>query len=198
MGSHIMPNKPQRSLDWEAVWKSLNWDDETRQRYAESDRLRQRAKQYSTPVVRRDALPENAKPYLTFDLGAERYSVDVMLVRGVRDGLTIARVPGVPPFYRGVINVRGQILTVLDLRAFFGLDATEEVIVADEAVLVHSGHLHLALLAHQVMGITNLAPAAITPIEHLPYAHGVTRERIIVLNLPLLLEDERLIIGRGS
>ncbi|MBZ0280882.1 MAG: chemotaxis protein CheW [Anaerolineae bacterium] len=191
-------NKPQRSLDWEAVWQSLNWDDETRQQHAENERLRQRARQYAAPVAQLEAIPEDAKSYLTFDLGAERYAVEVMLVRGVREGLKVVRVPGTPPFYRGVINVRGQIITVLDLRVFFGLDATEEVIVADEVVLVKAGNLHLALLAHQVLGVTSLSPSVITPVEQLPYAQGVTKDRLIVLNLQLLFENERLIIGGGA
>lgn len=194
-----MPNnKSQRSLDWEAVWQSLNWDDDKRQRHAESDRLRQRAVQYAAPVAQLESIPEDAKSYLTFDLGAERYAVDVMLVRGVRDNLKIVRVPGTPPFYRGVINVRGQIITVLDLRPFFGLDATEEVIVADEVVMVKAGQLHLALLAHQVLGVSTLSPSVITPVDQLPYAHGVTKDRLIVLNLQQLFENERLIIGGGA
>lgn len=196
---NTMPtNKPQRALDWEAVWQSLNWDDEKRQQHAEGERLRQRARQYAAPVAQLESVPEDAKSYLIFDLGAERYAVDVMLVRGVRDGLKIVPVPGTPPFYRGVINVRGQIITVLDLRLFFGLDATEEVIVPDEVVLVKAAHLHIALLAHQVLGVTILSPSVITPVDHLPYAQGVTKDRLIVLNLSLLFEDERLIIGGGA
>lgn len=192
-----MPAKPQRALDWEAVWKSLNWDDETRQRHAERERLRQRAQQYATPPPDPKPLDEDARAYLTFDLGAERYGLDVMRVRGVRDNLRIVPVPGVPAFYRGIINVRGQIITVLDLRLFFGLDAGDEVITPDEAVLAQASGLSLALLAHQVVGITRLSPSQISAVEHLPFAQGITPAREIILNIEQLFESERLILGAG-
>jgi purine-binding chemotaxis protein CheW len=188
-------NKPQRAVDWEAVWKSLNWDDESRQQSADQERLRQRARHYAEPIKEADVIPENARTVLTFDLGSERYGVDVMVVRGIRPLGKVARVPGVPPFYRGVVNVRGQIRSVLDLRAFFQIPYEEEMIVPDEVVICYSGHLELALLAHQVIGVETVPPAAIKAIEHMPYTWGITKERIILLDIPGLFTDERLIIG---
>ncbi|MBL8164859.1 MAG: purine-binding chemotaxis protein CheW [Anaerolineae bacterium] len=192
-----MPAKPQRDLDWEAVWKSLNWDDDTRLRHAESERLRQRAQQYAAPPPDSKPLNEDASAYLTFDLGAERYGLDVMCVRGVRDNLRIVPVPGVPSFYKGIINVRGQIITVLDLRLFFGQDTDDDVNTPDEVVLAQASGLSLALLAHQIIGITRLSPSEIIAVEHLPFAQGISKAREIILNIEQLFENERLILGAG-
>jgi purine-binding chemotaxis protein CheW len=191
-----MPQKPG-SIDWEAVWKSLNWDDETRLRHAESERLRQRAQQYAAPPPDAKPLNEDARAFLTFDLGAERYGLDVMCVRGVRDKLRIVPVPGVPDFYRGIINVRGQIITVLDLRLFFGQAVGHEAALPDEVVLAQAGGLSLALLAHQIIGITRLSPPEIIAVEHLPFAQGITKAHEIILNIEQLFENERLILGAG-
>jgi purine-binding chemotaxis protein CheW len=181
-------------MDWAAVWKSLNWDDETRQREAEKEQLRQRARQYAMPVKKRDLLPEDSKTVLTFDLGSEHYGVDVMCVRGVRSVFRLTRVPNTPDFYRGVVNIRGRIVTVMDLRRFFGLAVAETEAPPGELVLVQAHHLEIGLLAHQVNGVTTVPLSAIKPVEHMPYLIGMTGQ-ITVLHIAQLFEDERLIIG---
>ncbi len=186
----------QRSVDWEAVWKSLNWDDEKRQQSADHERLRQRAQHYAAPARMLEAAPENALTVLIFDLGGERYGVDVMRVRGIRPLGKVTPVPGTQNFYRGVINLRGQILTVLDLRLFFGV-REEEVIVPDEVVIARSFHLEMALLAHQVVGVQTIGADAVKAVEHMPYSQGITRDKVVLLDITRLFEDQRLILGGG-
>ena len=191
-----MPSaKPQRQLDWEAVWKSLNWDDEQRQQSVDLERLRQRAQHYATPVKDQETVPEAARSILTFDLGRECYGIDVRHVRGIRALGTIAHVPGSPPFYQGVINVRGQIITVVDLRNFFQMPQVDDSVAPNEVVIVHAGKLELALLAHQVIGVDSIPISAIKPVEHMPYALGLTSEKTILLDMAQLFQDERLIVG---
>src|SRR5262249_34367575 len=98
-------------------------------------------------------------------------------------------------FYRGVINLRGQIITVLDLRFFFGLDVPAEASITAEVVLAQVGRLQLALLADEIKGVVNMPAPEIKAVEHLPYALGITPERLIVLNLKQIFEDERLVVG---
>ena len=186
---------PPAKLDWEAIWKSLNWDDSTRQQEAEHERLQKRSEQYAAPLVEREAPSEDTQSFLTFDLGTERYGINVMLVRGVRSVPHITPIPGTPNFYRGVINVRGQIITVLDLRLFFGLTGPETMSLPGEIVLAQVESLQLALLAQQIHGVVALTAAEIKSVEHLPYAMGITRDRTVILNLNLLFEDKRLLVG---
>ncbi len=63
--------------------------------------------------------------YLTFRLGDEIFALDVAQVREVLDMSTITKVPGTPDFMRGVINVRGSVVPVIDLRLKFGMSRTE-------------------------------------------------------------------------
>lgn len=189
-----MPTIPN-SIDWEAVWKSLDWDDGERYQAAETDRLQQRARQYAAGVKNKAELAGDSRSVLTFDLGKEQYGVDVMLVRGVRTISRIARVPGVPGFYRGVMSLRGRIITVMDLRFFFDIPVQDETTPPGELVIVRSNHLEVGLLAHQVNGVVSVSLSAIKPIEHMPYMLGVSGDRVVVLNIVQLFEDERLIVG---
>lgn len=74
----------------------------------------------SAEVLGNQALPQAGK-YLTFGLDTERYGVAVLKVREIIRLCPITAVPGVPPHILGVINLRGQIVPVLDLRLRFGM-----------------------------------------------------------------------------
>jgi len=191
----MSPPKPQRQIDWEAVWKSLNWDDEQRQQTADQERLSQRALHYAAPVKEQEITSEDARLVLTFDLGIERYGIDVIHVRGIRSLGAIARVPGAPAFYQGVINVRGRIITVMDLRTFFQIPPAENSAAPNEVIIIQTGKLEIALLAHQVIGVDSIPTAAIKPVDHMPYAHGLTSDKIVLLDIAQLFRDERLIVG---
>ena len=66
--------------------------------------------------------------YITFKLGDELFAIDVARVREVLDLSEITRVPTAPPYMRGVVNVRGSAVPVVDLRLKFGLPATPDTV----------------------------------------------------------------------
>ena len=66
-----------------------------------------------------------AGKYLTFVLAAEEYGVEILKVQEIIGMLPITRVPRTPPFVRGVINLRGKVIAIVDLRAKFGMAAAE-------------------------------------------------------------------------
>lgn len=72
---------------------------------------------------------------VNFTIGEVNYGVPVEQVREVRDMQTVTPVPGSPPFVEGVTNLRGQIITVMDLRKRLNLpekgDASEKIIIID-------------------------------------------------------------------
>jgi purine-binding chemotaxis protein CheW len=110
------------TVDLQALWDELNQSDDIRQQENLQIRLQQRARQYATPQQQEEIYAETEIYHmLVFRLGKERYGIDVTQARGVRPSDQLTRVPGVPAFYRGVINVRGRIITVLDLRLFFNV-----------------------------------------------------------------------------
>lgn len=66
--------------------------------------------------------------YITFKLGDELFAIDVARVREVLDLSEITRVPTAPPYMRGVVNVRGSAVPVVDLRLKFGLPPTADTV----------------------------------------------------------------------
>ncbi|HEX3074603.1 MAG TPA: chemotaxis protein CheW, partial [Ignavibacteriales bacterium] len=65
------------------------------------------------------------RPYLTFKLDNEMFAIDVSQVREILNYMTITKMPQMPDFMKGVINLRGSVVPVIDMRKKFGLDAKE-------------------------------------------------------------------------
>ena len=71
--------------------------------------------------------------YLTFALGAEEYGLEILKVREIIGYMDITSVPQTPPHVKGVLNLRGQVIPVVDLRLKFGM---EEVEVTDQTCII--------------------------------------------------------------
>ena len=84
------------------------------------------ATQSSTPEARPATSAEDVpNEFLTFTLGAEEYGVDILKVQEIRGYDTVTKVPNAPAFIKGVINLRGTIVPVVDLRLKFALDRAD-------------------------------------------------------------------------
>ena len=66
-----------------------------------------------------------AGKYLTFALGKEEYGLEILKVREIIGSMEVTAVPRTPSYVKGVINLRGQVIPVVDLRAKFGMGAAE-------------------------------------------------------------------------
>lgn len=66
--------------------------------------------------------------YLTFNLDGEVFAIEVSKVREIIDHTELTRIPQMPPFMRGVINLRGSVVSVVDMRAKFGLDSVDDTV----------------------------------------------------------------------
>lgn len=188
------------NFNWDSIKTELRkkWDEDQRRTTAERELLRIRAEQYATPLADDTALTEARDTVLVFKLGQERYGIDVKTVQGVRPLDKLTPLPGVPRFYRGLVNLRGQIITVLDLRRFLGVQHNLEEDDAKELIIVKSANtLELALLAHRVEDVADVLHSSIEPLDDMRYTRGMvtTPQKVILLDMPRLLTDERLIVG---
>ena len=68
------------------------------------------------------AVGENAKQFITFTLGEAEYGIDIMVVREIKGWTETTMIPNAPPHVRGVINLRGIIVPIFDLRTRFGIE----------------------------------------------------------------------------
>jgi purine-binding chemotaxis protein CheW len=104
--------------------------------------------------------------YLTFGLSSEVFAVEVGKVREILDYTTITKVPRTPEFMRGVINVRGSVVPVVDLRLKFGMTQTERTLGTCIIVLeiaVEGETIVLGALADSVQEVIELEPEQIEP-----------------------------------
>ena len=79
------------------------------------------------------ALTDKEGKYLTFALGSEEYGLEILKVREIFGYMEITAVPQTPNYVKGVINLRGQVIPVIDLRAKFGMETTE---VTEETCII--------------------------------------------------------------
>ncbi len=115
----------------------------------------------STMEKENKTVVSKAAQYLTFKLRDEMFAIDVLQVREVLDLSNITKVPRAPDFMRGVINVRGSVVPVIDLRLKFGLPKTENTI--DTRIVVMELNLEgeqalLGAMADSVHDVMDLMP----------------------------------------
>ena len=79
------------------------------------------------------ALMDKAGKYLTFALGPEEYGLEILKVREIIGYMDITAVPQTPSYVKGVINLRGQVIPVVDLRSKFGMETAE---VTDQTCII--------------------------------------------------------------
>jgi purine-binding chemotaxis protein CheW len=136
---------------------------------------------------------------LEFRLASERYALESRHVQEVHPLQDLTPLPCTPPFILGIVNVRGRILPVLDLKKFF--DLPERGLTDLHRIILVRGHgLELGLLADVIVGVRSVAADSLQP--SLPtltgiradYLKGVSEERLVVLDLDRLLSDPKIIV----
>lgn len=131
--------------------------------------------------------------YLVFTLGTEAYAIDVTAVREIIGAVPITRVPGLPDSVRGVINLRGKIIPVADLRIRFHIEAVDHG-HRTCIVVVHARGAEFGLVVDRVLEVAHIAQQDIEPPPEFgtnvqpDYLLGIARNGSCV---QLLLDVER-------
>ena len=111
-----------------------------------------------------------AGKYLTFVLGAESYGIAVGKVREIIRMTEVTTVPQMPDYVSGVINLRGKIIPVLDLRLRFGLKATDTdartCIIVAQISLPNGDKTQLGMIVDGVEEVVNIEEAALEDVPH--------------------------------
>lgn len=102
--------------------------------------------------------------YLTFSLASEEYGIGILKVREIIGMMSITPVPQTPEFVKGVINLRGKVIPVIDLRLRFGLDATsytERTCIIVVEIHGESGSVPMGIVVDAVSEVLNIRGADI-------------------------------------
>ena len=155
--------------------------------------------QYNQVEIRKDQVSDEVLQWVTFQLEEETYGINVMQVREVLRHTEIAPVPGAPDYVLGIINLRGNVVTVIDTRSRFGLMQGE---ISDNTriIVIESERQVIGILVDSVAEVVYLRSSEIdtTPSvgteESAKFIQGVSNREdklLILLDLnKLLSEDE--------
>jgi purine-binding chemotaxis protein CheW len=150
------------------------------------------------------------RQYLTFKLSDEVYALDVAKVREVLDFTTVTKIPRTPEFMRGVINLRGNVVPVVDLRLGFGLSKTEKTV--NTCIIVVEVDLEgestiIGALADSVEEVIDLEPDQIEPPPRIgtgiktDFIHGMGKRDsrfIMILDIDKVFSTEDLALLRAD
>ena len=142
--------------------------------------------------------------YLTFKLADEVFALDVAKVREILEITTITKIPQTPEFMRGVINLRGSVVPVIDMRLKFGMSATEQTIntcIIVVEVTLEGDTTVLGALADSVQEVVEMEPEQIEPAPHIGtrldtnFIKGIGKhegEFVMILDIDKVFSEEEM------
>jgi len=134
-----------------------------------------------------------------FLLACEKYAVASEYVREIYPLKEFTPIPCTPPFVLGIINVRGQILSVIDIKKFFDLPE-KGLTDLNKVVILHTESMEFGILADAIIGVRNIVVSELqTSLPTLTgireeYLKGVTKERTVILDAEKLLSDKSIVV----
>lgn len=160
--------------------------------------LKTRAEFLSKEVADRRA-DQECLEVVEFLLTYERYAVESAHVRTVHPLNDITPLPLTPSFVLGIINVHGQVISVVDIRKFFGLPE-RGLTDLNKVIILSADDMEFGILADEILGVRSIPIETIQP--PLPtltgiraeYLKGVTKERLVVLDAVKMLSDKRIVV----
>ena len=115
---------------------------------------------------RQDILARGALQFITFTVGAEEFGIDIMVVREIKGWTDTTTIPNAPPHVRGVINLRGIIVPIFDLRAWFGMGTTAPTPM-HVVIIVANERRTIGLLVDAVSDIISIEPSEIRQVPEM-------------------------------
>ena len=155
-------------------------------------------------------LIKDIRQYLTFKLSDEIFGVDVAQVREILDYIQITKVPQTPDFMCGVINLRGSVVPVVDMRLKFGMEKTEKTVntcIVVVEVTLEEENITLGALVDSVQEVFELSPSEIEPAPRIgtklntSFIKGMGKRDdrfIILLNIDRVFCSEELNVIQQS
>ncbi len=156
------------------------------------------------------AMITDTRTYLTFTLEQEDFAVEVAYVHEVLDYTSVTKVPRTPDYMKGVINLRGSVVPVVDMRLKFGMPRGEETV--DTCIVVMEVELEgeatvIGALADSVKEVFDLDPNLIEPpprigtILKTDFIRGMGKHEdnfIIILDIDRIFSSEELLMFKGA
>jgi len=138
---------------------------------------------------------------IEFRLALETYGVESKYIREIYPLKDFTPLPGTPSFVLGLTNVRGQILSVIDLKKFFNLPE-KGLGELNKIIIVRNELMEFGILADDILGARGVrlediqeSPATVSGIGA-EYLKGITKERMAVLDMEKILNDTKIVVDQ--
>ena len=194
----------RKNFDWNEVHRSL----EKFQSMIEQDDFISEAETKKILHARAHLLSNDTKDQfnneaeieiLEFTLAEERYAIETSFVREVYSLKDLTTLPCVPSFILGIVNIRGEIVSIIDTKRFFELPA-KGLTNLNKAIILTSEHMTFGILADEIVGTRNISKTDIqvsiptlTGIRD-AYLHGIISNHTAILDASKILTDKNLLI----
>lgn len=157
----------------------------------------------SSETVTRDeaggGLKDLAGKYLTFALADEEYGIGILKVREIIGLMEITAVPQTPSYVKGVINLRGRVIPVLELRLKFGMPTKEyndrTCIIVVEVTTEEGGVVQVGMLVDSVSEVLNIVAEEIEPPPSFGHSQG---EKSAILGMAKIKGDVKILLDADS
>jgi len=149
------------------------------------------------------AVKEEQYQYITFTIGDEEYGVDIMAVREIKAWSDTTHLPNTPEFMRGVLNLRGVIVPIFDLRCRFGMGLTKATKM-HVVIIVQVGERLVGILVDTVSDILSVGESAMQDVprmdrniddEYLSGLVTVEERMVALLDVELLFNSKAIETG---
>jgi purine-binding chemotaxis protein CheW len=143
--------------------------------------------------------PQSLLEVVEFVLGPEHYGIASSHIREIHPLSEFTPLPCTPAFVLGLVNVRGQILSIINLKKLF--DMQERGLTdLNKIVIVHACQIEVGILADAIVGVRTIAQEELHPA--LPtltgiraeYLKGITKDPMVVLDVEKILSDEKILV----
>jgi purine-binding chemotaxis protein CheW len=143
---------------------------------------------------------EDTVEVVEFQLAYEKYAIESKYVSEVYPMSDFSLLPCTPPFVVGIMNLRGTILSLIDIRKFFGLQI-KGMSNLNRVLVVKTDDLEMGLLADFIMGVKIISKEEIQPplptfsAIQTKYLKGVTKDPLIILDVEKIFSDPSIIVN---
>ena len=198
-----MKNMADEFIDWTEIKRRLAVVDAALEASRRADGEKRAALLAQRALRLAEALTEVSEEALLevveFSLGKEHYALENRLIQEVYPLREYTQLPCTPDFVAGLINVRGRIISIINLRRFLGI-VDQGIGELNKVIILQDGEMEFGILADEIHGVKKImrneiiSPLATMSGRRAEFSIGILRDGCVLIDAGRLLTDERVIV----
>ena len=199
----VLKAKGRAGFDWSELHRRIDASQAAlKQKLAPSAEekrkiLRVRARSLAAGGETEGTSPHLLLEVVEFVLASEHYGIESRHIREIHPLNEFTPLPCTPAFVLGLVNVRGQIISIIDIKKLFDLPE-RGLTDLNKVIVVQANHMEVGILADAIVGVRSIAQEELHPA--LPtltgireeYLRGITKDPLVVLDVEKILSDEKI------